>query len=105
MDITLPFSMGDAFWFLVGLGLTGWNLYLQLEKKTLTDSVSTASTAVEKLGTRLTNLERDAWTREDHKEFRAEVNATIEKMGEALTKSIEKLGDRLDKIAQRGDLG
>lgn len=109
----IPLTGFEAMWGIGALALTGWNLYLGSEKRALQKEITNASNAsgkdsgqirrdLDRVQGKLDLIERQYWTRDDHKEFRLEVLALIEKMNGTLTAAIERLGERLDKVVENG---
>lgn len=100
MDINLPVTSGETLVAFAGFCLLGWNLFLQSQKKALDDRFKIGEERMKASEEKIAAIEKAAFTREDHKEFRSEVLQLIDKMSDSLTSAIEKLSDRLEKFME-----
>lgn len=98
MDVNLPITPGEILYTLLGFCAMGWNYYLQAEKKAFNEKFKESADRCKALEDKVASIEKEGWTRDDHKEFRGEVLQLIDKMSDSLTTAIEKLSDRLEKF-------
>ncbi len=101
MDISIPVNGWEAVSGIGAFALMGWNLYVNAKWKAVIDALGRNNDDIEKLRLKLEIVEKDYLSHADHKEFRSEMLALIEKMNLALTGAIDKLSARLERFVEK----
>lgn len=100
MDLNIPLTGSEVVLGLAGFALTGWNLYVGSQKSAIEKEATELRKDHEKSVVRLEALEKMAFLRTEHKEFRIEIIALIDKMSLTFSTAIDKLSDRLEKFME-----